>query len=96
MKNLKLNINRVISSIDGEVTNEAIIEAIRAFEKTYTFVASKEDAEGHFQQCEIAGEVYERESKRFYTDDFEIVVYEYYVDPGSVDYVYSVRVFERA
>jgi hypothetical protein len=95
MKNLKLNIDRIIKSIDNEVTVDSLKSAIEKFESTYTFVKDHSDAEQRFKDCQLEGYVYERENQRFYTTDFEILIREYYVDPGSVDYVYSVDAWER-
>jgi hypothetical protein len=95
MKNLKLNIEKVISEIEGEVTCESVKEAVMAFESTYTFVNDIDEARTYFEECEIEGSVFERLNQRVTSNDYEIVVKEYYVDAGSVDYVYSVDVYER-
>lgn len=95
MKNLKLNIERVIGSISGEITDESLKNAIQEFESTYTFVDSEAEAEKYFKECELEGTVYSRENQKLYASEFEIIVTEYYVDAGSVDYVYSVNVYNR-
>lgn len=95
MQNLKLNIERVVNSIEGQVTAASLKEAIESFESTYTFIDSYEEAEKYFEESEIEGNVSERINQRLHKDDFEIVINEYYVDPGSIDYIYSVHVFEK-
>lgn len=95
MKNLKLNIERVINSINGKVTTDLLKSAIQKFESTYAFVDSYMEAEQYFKECGLEGVVHTRENQRIYTRDFEIVVDEYYVDPASIDYVYSVHVYGR-
>jgi hypothetical protein len=95
MKNLELNINRIINSINGEITTASIKSSIEEWYSACTYADTKQEAEKYFSEYGPDWTVESRESQRFQAGDFEIVVNEYYADSGSSDYVYSIQVYDK-
>lgn len=81
-----------------EDIENAIVEALQYD----TIVDDEKAAEAYFRECEMEGEVISRDivntrvsiwnEEMNGEEEYSVRVYEHYIDPGSVDYVYSYSI----
>ena len=81
-----------------EDIENAIVEALQYD----TIVDDEKAAEAYFRECEMEGDVISRDivntrvsvwnEEMNGEEEYSVRVYEHYIDPGSVDYVYSYSI----
>ena len=99
-------IKAILSNIDFSECEkmEDIYNVIREELRYETWVTDDEDAEEYFEEM-YGGEEFDRSDVRHNyiwkeivnvdNRDYEVVVYEHYVDSGSVDYLYSCKIMDN-